>query len=203
MGFKKLKSPAPKGKREVMAALIEAASMLFAAKGPSQVSVREIADRAKVNHGLVHRHFGSKGKLLKAVMEDLSARLAIKAVRPLDPSDEDILRLQIFQNLSKNEAYVKILARSLLDGEPLEDIQDRFPVIEDLIQFANRKKDAGSFDEDTDPRAVIAYQVASVMGWLTFERYLLASTGLGQEGTEKARAIFLDLARKAAASFEK
>lgn len=57
------------GKKAVMAALIEAAADLFAEKPPGRVSIREIAEHAGVNHGLIHRHFGSKHGLIKSVTE--------------------------------------------------------------------------------------------------------------------------------------
>jgi len=196
-------SATPRGKKAVMTALVEAATDLFAAKGPAQVSVREIADKAGVNHGLVHRHFGSKEGLLKAVMEGLSARMAADTAKALALDSEAALRVGMFKSLTNNEDYLKILARSLLDGKALEDIQDRFPIIEGLIDFAAKRKETGQMGEGSDPRAVVAFQVASVMGWLTFERYLLASTGLDKDGIENSREAFLELARKAATSLDK
>lgn len=203
MGAAKKHSKAPRGKQAVMAALIDAAAGLFAAKGPAQVSVREIADKAGVNHGLVHRHFGSKEGLLRAVMQGLSSQMGQDTAKALSSDDEKALRLGMFRSLTSNEIYVKILARSLLDGKPLEDIQERFPIIDSLVEYATKQKADGRLAKDLDPKAVIAYQVASVMGWLTFERYLTASTGLDEAGTEKSRAAFLNLAAKAASAFEK
>ena len=51
------------------AALLDAAATLFSARGPASVSVRDIAAHAGVNHGLVHRHFGSKQALVAGVLE--------------------------------------------------------------------------------------------------------------------------------------
>ena len=59
-------STPPHGQRETVAALIDAAIALLAERGPAAVSVRDIATRAGVNHGLVHRHFGSKQALVRA-----------------------------------------------------------------------------------------------------------------------------------------
>src|SRR5262249_27423330 len=50
----------PVGRAEVVAAVLESAADLFAERGPAATSIRDIAARSRVNHGLIHRHFGSK-----------------------------------------------------------------------------------------------------------------------------------------------
>ena len=76
----------PRGRDSVRAALLEAAETLFAEKGPAAVSVRDIAREAGVNHGLVHRHFGSKAGLLHDLMTTLSADIA-DAIGPEDEGE--------------------------------------------------------------------------------------------------------------------
>jgi hypothetical protein len=46
------------------AAILEAAREVFAERGYARATIREIARRAGVTHGLVMRHFGSKEQLL-------------------------------------------------------------------------------------------------------------------------------------------
>ena len=48
----------------------------FAEFGPNDVSVRAIAERAGVNHGLVHHYFGSKAGLVEAVVRDVQEYFA-------------------------------------------------------------------------------------------------------------------------------
>jgi AcrR family transcriptional regulator len=67
----------PRERQEVMAAVLDAATALFAARSPASVSVRDIANAARVNHALVHRHFGSK----KAVLERPATSVASIADR--------------------------------------------------------------------------------------------------------------------------
>src|SRR6201995_2115306 len=62
----------PMGKEEVVAAVLAAAGELFAEKGPAATSLREVAARAGVNHGLLHRHFGTKRQLLAATLQHLA-----------------------------------------------------------------------------------------------------------------------------------
>ena len=61
----------PTGREEVAAAILEAATDLFAERGPAATSIRDIAARSKVNHGLVFRHFGTKDQLVGAVLDNL------------------------------------------------------------------------------------------------------------------------------------
>ena len=50
----------PFGRQEVMAAVLDAAEELFSQHGVAAVSIREIAAKARVNHGLIYRHFGPR-----------------------------------------------------------------------------------------------------------------------------------------------
>src|SRR4051794_15842321 len=66
----------PVGRAEVVAAVLEAAADLFAERGPAATSIRDIAARSRVNHGLIHRHFGSKHSVVAAVLDHLGQHLA-------------------------------------------------------------------------------------------------------------------------------
>ncbi|MDT5138250.1 MAG: TetR/AcrR family transcriptional regulator, repressor for neighboring sulfatase, partial [Mycobacterium sp.] len=57
------------------AAVLAAAADLFAERGPAATSIRDIAARSKVNHGLVFRHFGTKEQLVGAVLDYLGTNL--------------------------------------------------------------------------------------------------------------------------------
>lgn len=67
---------APLGRDEVVAAILTAAADLFAERGPTATSIRNIATLAGVNDGLIHRHFGSKDRLVGAVLDYLGQYLA-------------------------------------------------------------------------------------------------------------------------------
>ena len=58
----------PSGRAAVMDAILDAATELFADRGPNAVTVRSIAERAGINHALVHRYFGTKEDLIGAVV---------------------------------------------------------------------------------------------------------------------------------------
>lgn len=58
----------PTGREGVRRAVLRAARSLVATHGP-RVSLRDVADAAGVNLGLIHRHFGRKEDLLAEVIE--------------------------------------------------------------------------------------------------------------------------------------
>ena len=70
------RAAAPVGKEEVVAAVLRSAADLFAERGLAATSIRDIATRSRVNHGLIHRHFGSKDSLVAAVLDHLGQHLA-------------------------------------------------------------------------------------------------------------------------------
>ena len=68
----------PQGKTAVMAAIMAAAAVLISKRGANSITLRDIARKANVNHGLIIRHFGSKVKLVKAVGFTCSPRCSKK-----------------------------------------------------------------------------------------------------------------------------
>jgi TetR/AcrR family transcriptional regulator len=63
------KRPGPSGDPDIREGILDAAEDLFAKRGFAATSIRAIADRVDVNAAMVHYYFGSKKKLLRAVME--------------------------------------------------------------------------------------------------------------------------------------
>ena len=49
--------------------ILDSAQELFAKRGPRAVTVRQVAEHAGVSHALVHKYFGSKDDLIRAVIE--------------------------------------------------------------------------------------------------------------------------------------
>src|SRR5690242_16535023 len=66
----------PRGRKEIVDAVLDAATILFARHGAASVSVRDIARLARINHALLHRHFGSKSAVIDAVVERTVQRLS-------------------------------------------------------------------------------------------------------------------------------
>lgn len=144
------------------AAVIEHAAELFAERGPAATSVRDIAERAGVNHGLVFRHFGAKENLVAAVLDHLGdlhgPATDLSGTGPVDPA---------------TRLHLTVLARCLLDGYPVGRLQQRFPIMAALVDRA-----AAAGADDRSAALAAANAAALLVGWEMFGPFLRAATGL-------------------------
>lgn len=168
----------PRGEVQVREALVAAATDLFADRGPSAVTVREIADAAHVNHGLVHHYFGSKDGLVIAVLEQLAERSAVALEH--EPTSA------LYAAGGAIERHGRILAHLLLEGRAVGDHKTAFPSMHALIDRYQRASGAS----DAEARTRVAQVAALVLGWQIFEPFLASSTGL--ELTDDTRRAVLD-----------
>lgn len=181
----------PRGKVAVTAALIDAAADLFSTRGPAAVGVREIAQRAGVNHGLVHRHFGSKEGLLMAVMNQLSERVST-ALGP-EREDETLseLLIPVFASAQDAGQHWRILAIALLEGRKPEDIQAGFPVFHRLLAAARRTEPAG-----ISPESFTSILVSMGLGMLVFGPWLQSASGQDDDAWLQTRLDMQLFARR-------
>lgn len=185
----------PRGREEVRRAVIEAAANLLASRGPSAITVRDIAAAAQVNHGLVHRHFGSKEGVVRAVMEMLGGELHAFPAKGDSPPESLPLTMLLALGQSR---YLRVLARALLDGSDVADLQQRFPVVDALLAIARDAKKRGQLRSDVDPRTPVAMAMALGLGWLLFEPFIVAAVGLKKSKV----ALRRDLAAAMLSMFE-
>jgi TetR/AcrR family transcriptional regulator, repressor for neighboring sulfatase len=170
----------PLGKQEVVAAVLAAAADLFAEKGPAATSIREVAARAGVNHGLLHRHFGSKRQLLAATLQHLADSGA-----ELRESGAPVEELEAQQQLQ-----LRVMVRSMLDGFPIEELQKRYPGMEWLLEQVR----PGHSDE-RQARLAAAHAMALQFGWGLIGPTLRVAFGLQDLSEAEMRA---ELARQLA-----
>lgn len=90
-------------------AILVAAGELFATRGPSQVSLREVAERAGVNYGLIHHYFGTKEGLLIELM-----RLYTTYGRTFVNPDASESTAQLFD--AESGRFAEIFTSMVLDG---------------------------------------------------------------------------------------
>jgi AcrR family transcriptional regulator len=182
------KTGRPFGRDDVVAAVIGAAGELFSRRGFDGVSVRDIAKKAGVNHGLIHRHFGSKENLRRQTLQRMAdAMLAdVRGAGTL----QEISRLA-FRSLSEHEHFWRILARTILDGYGTGDLHRSFPIARHLIERVKAAMKEGALRGDLDPRMVVAAMFSFSCGFIMFEPFILAAAGLDGMKPEKVRDAIL------------
>lgn len=168
-------SEKPYGREQVIAALIDTAAELFSKHGVEAVSIRDIAAHANVNHGLIHRHFGTKETLRRKTQEHLAEEVRDEIGLP--ETFQDAL-IKGFDGLQRVPAYWRVLARTFLDGEEHGDVQSDFPFVQYLMHLARDGQANGKVKADLDARYLVAAVLAFGLGMLVFERFILPGTGL-------------------------
>jgi AcrR family transcriptional regulator len=142
------------------------------------VTLRRVAEQAKVNYGLLHRHFGTKAEVIKAAMRRAHARSFRLLVEPAQDLDAAVSRIL----LESSNTLARVMAWGILQGE----IDNMLPAAESslmltgLHELALKGSPAKSAEDAFAIRVTVATVVASLLGWRLFEPYI--SRGLKLEG---------------------
>jgi len=159
-----------------MTSVIEAAKELFSERGPDQVTLREVAEVAKVNHALIHRHFGTKDNLLKVVLHQEALAFSQATVSAVNSPD---VARRLFEEQQHREPFVRILAYALLQGTPTEFLYSEQGALAGLVSRLQNEpaSEGGSAVPRVDPAIAVAAVSAFTKGWLIFESWVLRAVG--------------------------
>jgi AcrR family transcriptional regulator len=165
-------------KERLITALIE----LLAERSIDGVSVRDVAAAAGVNHGLVHRHFGSK--------EALVAEAARRVGAAIHAGARAGLGARSFATLRKRPVLARVVARLCLDG-PGDVLRVAGPSAAQLEAIVAPIRDllarlglTGKFD----PGVLNALAASALVGWFAF-RPLLEAYGVGPRGDREVARL--------------
>lgn len=181
-------------RERTVAALVEAATRLFGERGPSAVSLREVAAEAGVNYGLIHQYVGTKDDLLALVMRSVSTQTAARLAQV---SDRSTAMSRLMPGSHTATPYVRMLAWSLLEGRDPGQLLGRSPALQELALALHRDRDPSAAAEQTDDeledRVHIAAAVALSLGWNLFGSFVRQAAALDElepdELTERIRAL--------------
>lgn len=176
------------GPDAVRTALVEATARLLGERSPAAVSVRDIATEAGVNHGLVHRYFGSKDALVRAA---LRARAASSVDQLTEVRSTEDLLARLRTAAADPHAGWRLLARSLLDGFGEElGREGEFHGVARLVDGWRRAQAAGLVRTDIPAEDLARVMLATALGWLQFHEYIAASTRTDTDALDEiARAL--------------
>jgi AcrR family transcriptional regulator len=180
----------PRGRDAVKKAILEATEKLLLERYPHEISVREIALAAKIKHPLIHRHFGSKDELIAAVHAQNigKVKLAVEKVEKIEGNIK-----VFFKAVEQNRFRQVALARAMIDGVDPHLLQDQFPVMKQFLELIKKKHQELGGKPKFDPKIVAAAVSATALGWMLYEPFLLAATGLEGENTEEIKQVIAEI----------
>ncbi len=166
--------------------LIAATAELLGEVGPRSLSVRAIAERAGVNHGLVHHYFGGKDALLQAAMERLVHSHHDYA---MEQSRQQPIPAPL--TLIGDPMYLRAVVRAVLDNEMS---LARTELSEDVSVPRNAMMHVATqqgMDEPTvELKAMMGLGMAMEMGWAALEPFIFSVVDAdSQNDQEQIRAV--------------
>jgi AcrR family transcriptional regulator len=160
---------------EGRAALLDAATEIVTETGSPNITVREVAARAGINHGLVHRYFGTKDTLIDSVIDEISATVA----QQLESGGG-----QAIVHGDAMGTLARLIGHAMISGDDSFDDADRPHPVADVLIRRLRQENAMS---EEAARLAAAQIIALTLGWRLNESFLVGSCGLGDRSTEDLR----------------
>jgi AcrR family transcriptional regulator len=158
----------------VREALLDAAQRLIAERGSAGVSLREIADEAGVNFGLVYQYLGTRETLLKEVYQ----RVAERSANRLGPIEDLPGAITALMDVPDN-SIGRIMAWAVLEGDYPGDVLGPSPAAEHIAEVIAGHATGGPPTKPTDDdRLMAAFLIVAMLGWRLFQSIGLTSAGL-------------------------
>jgi AcrR family transcriptional regulator len=182
-----MKKPAKRPKipaASTKAALIDAVIHLLAERSAADISVRDAAARAGVNHGLVHRYFGSKDDLVRAAIRQTSA--LVDAARPATPRTAWSYAL-----FRARPELALIIARCCLDGprDVLRHVAPPPRLRREFYGLIRAALDRAGLGRTIDARVLNAVGVSALLGWIVFRPLLDEGFDLPKDADDRVAQI--------------
>ncbi len=178
----------PAGPDAVRRAVLDAAAALFASNGVTLVTLRDIAEAAQVNLGLINRYLGTRDDLIRAVFRDLTDQL-LAEIR------DDPTGMRGFEPDSVMVRWTRVLTYFVV-VDPELAVEVGSAPLHELSAVVTR-----IYGQDEESaRLRIAQLMASALGWRLFEPYLMAASGLADSSLEEVRMELTHTHRRLAAT---
>ena len=175
----------PRGKQQVQRALIDAGIKLFSERGMKNVSVRELADEARVNHSLLFRHFGNKDGLIKVVFEERFEKMGVFNDSQLTDG-EKMLETSI-RAVMQDEQLWRLMTFAALEGGDwiLRSIPS--PYIQATLSQLEKSQNEGSIYNGVEASVLLGSGFALGLGWAVFRKILMSMAGAQNRDFEELR----------------
>ena len=158
-----------KGRKNVEKKLINSAAELVGSIGPNQLSIRDIADHAGVNHAQIHHYFGGKQGLLESTYRQLAfehmEQLERRNVNPDNLGEEPL------SDITDN--YFRAIIRAVLDDKmDLVRIQVDAGYSMSRKTLAELTKLSGLKKPTAEIKAAVALVMALEFGFASMKDYI-------------------------------
>lgn len=181
------------------AAILQAARQLFAERGIAAASIRDIAKAAGVSHGLVQQYFGTRARLVAAIIENEIEEFGkLSAAGQAGGADGALenFRSMLASGESRFRDFALLISRAELEGVEPEKMLDPSvptPAMALVATIRDLQATAATSSGVLDPRIVSAYINASLFAFATMAPWLMASVGLKPEEYEARRHEIVDI----------
>jgi AcrR family transcriptional regulator len=188
--LKTVKGNKTRGRQNVEKKLIESAAVLVGSIGPNQLSIRDIADHAGVNHAQIHHYFGGKDGLLIATYK-LLAFEHVEQLQRRNVSPDNMIK-EPLSEITNN--YFRAVIRAVLDNrmdlvrvQVDSNLSMSKKTLDQLVKLKNKKKPT------PEMKAAIALIMVVEFGLASMKPYIIEVLDIN----EKEINTFMDLFFKA------
>jgi AcrR family transcriptional regulator len=185
--LKTIKNNKTKGRQNVEKKLIESAAVLVGSIGPNQLTIRDIADHAGVNHAQIHHYFGSKDGLLLATYK-LLAFEHIEQLQRRNVSVDNLVR-EPLGDITNN--YFKAIIRAVLDNrmdlvmvQVDANLSMSKKTLDQLVKLKNSKKPTAEM------KAAIAIVMVVEFGFAAMKPYIMEVLDIDEKEMKKFMDFF-------------
>ena len=177
------------GRKNVEKKLIDSAAELLGSIGPNQLSIRDIAVHAGVNHAQIHHYFGGKQGLLEATYK----QLAFEHMQQLERRNIGVMDLGKEPLSELTENYFNALIRAVLDGQ-----MDLLRVQVDSGLSMSKKtlneltKLRGATKPSAEDKAAIALVMVMEFGFAAIKPYITEVLKISDKDMKEFMKLFIE-----------
>jgi AcrR family transcriptional regulator len=177
------------GRKNVEKKLIDSAAELLGSIGPNQLSIRDIAVHAGVNHAQIHHYFGGKKGLLEATYK----QLAFEHMQQLERRNIGVMNLGNEPLSGLTENYFNALIRAVLDGQ-----MDLLRVQVDSGLSMSKKtlneltKLRGASKPSAEEKAAIALVMVLEFGFAAIKPYITEVLKISDKDMKEFMKLFIE-----------
>ena len=176
-----------KGRQNVEKKLIESAAVLVGSIGPNQLTIRDIADHAGVNHAQIHHYFGGKDGLLIATYK-LLAFEHVEQLQRRNVTPDNMIK-EPLSEITNN--YFRAVIRAVLDNrmdlvrvQVDSDLSMSKKTLDQLVKLKNKKKPSAEM------KAAIALIMVVEFGLASMKPYIMEVLDINEQEMKKFMELF-------------